>query len=339
MPFETAQPPTIQLPLMFSNVEGHDAHVQVILHDTSVDDTPSDYIPGLVVVGATYNVLNGKDADSKSTTQQVVDWNQSEVRIQIFGGKNYRIPTIVNFTRNTTTDYRSSYGKTSSDYTSSLSVSTGFQSSFPGFSVSASTDYSDSQRENLSHAFTRVTYSLTHYNLSLPPTQQIQALLKPWFVSALNTMDSIDLYKEYGTHLLRSVTIGGRALYLTSTDNRSYNSEMSLEAAANISASYLVASAKVELSVKQKEATESFNESSEHAINIDASEDAYWSYENNTRYLKLTFPTNRNDVWYYITPSHNQYSPVIVTELVPGALAPVKWERAFIGPYDRSEGT
>jgi hypothetical protein len=41
-------------------------------------DTPSDFIPGLYVLGATYNTLNGKYADSKSTLQQVVDWNKCE---------------------------------------------------------------------------------------------------------------------------------------------------------------------------------------------------------------------------------------------------------------------
>lgn len=41
-------------------------------------DTPSNYIPGLYTLGTTYNVLNGKYADSKSTIQQVVDWSKSE---------------------------------------------------------------------------------------------------------------------------------------------------------------------------------------------------------------------------------------------------------------------
>ena len=186
--------------------------------------------------------------------------------MQEFGGKTYSIPEVVNFSRNTTSDYRSSYGKTASAYTKSLSFQAGFEASFPGFSASASADYSESQRENLSHAFTRVTYAVTHYNLSLPPASQTRALLKSWFVTDLDTMDPIQFYKEYGTHLLRSLVVGGRALFLYSTDTRSYSSELSLEAAAKISASYLVASGNVELSTKQREAMESFNESSETAV-------------------------------------------------------------------------
>lgn len=40
-------------------------------------DTPSDYIPGLYTLGSTYDVLNGKYADSKSALQQVIDWDKS----------------------------------------------------------------------------------------------------------------------------------------------------------------------------------------------------------------------------------------------------------------------
>jgi hypothetical protein len=86
-------------------------------------------------------------------------------------------------------------------------------------------------------------------------------------------MDPIEFYREYSTHLLRSLVIGGRALFLYSTDLRSYSSEISIEAAAKISASYAIASGSIELSAKQKEAMQSFNESSQTAV--DTSE---WIY-------------------------------------------------------------
>lgn len=41
------------------------------------DDIPSDYIPGLYSLGATYNVLNGRYADSRSLLHHVVDWYKS----------------------------------------------------------------------------------------------------------------------------------------------------------------------------------------------------------------------------------------------------------------------
>jgi hypothetical protein len=48
------------------------------------EDTPSDFIPGLYILGSTYNVLNGKYAESKSTLQQVVDWNKCLFSLECF---------------------------------------------------------------------------------------------------------------------------------------------------------------------------------------------------------------------------------------------------------------
>ncbi|KAI0087156.1 MAC/Perforin domain-containing protein [Irpex rosettiformis] len=378
-------------------------------------DTPTDYIPGLYILGATYDVLNGKYADSKSALQQVIDWDKSDTRVQQYGDKTYSIPDIVNYTSDTNSDYRSSYGKTMTEYSESLSVHAGFEASFPGFSASASADYSESQRENLSNAFTRITYVVTQYNLSLPPVSQVQQYLKSWFVDDLEKRDPIEFYREYGTHMLRSLTIGGRAMFLTSTNTQSYSSSLSIEAAARISASYLVASGSIDLSVAQKQAMESFNESSQTAVvtrggdarygneeflknveawansvkeypefidfgslpcfvalselastesrrqtlregyaqyvqlyakdlelpgpylrarvsnDLDENLEAYLTVGESGGYVTIKFPTNRTSDWYVISPGLGGIPPVIASELVPGALAPVKWEQAFIG--------
>ncbi|KAI0684446.1 hypothetical protein BC835DRAFT_637235 [Cytidiella melzeri] len=400
------------------------APVSAFADETSMDnDTPSNLIPGLNILGSTYNVLNGKYADSKSTIQQVIDWDKLDFRIQEFGPtKSYNIPTVVNFSRHTTSDLRTSYGKTTADYAKSLSVHAGLEGSFPGFSASASADYSQSQRENLSHAFTRVTYTVTHYNLALPTTSSIQKLLKPLFVTDLESMDPLEFYKEYGTHLLRSLTIGGHALFLTSTDTRSYSSDISVEAAAKISAKYAIASGSAELSVKEKIAMESFNESSETTIvtkggdpqygnedflkhesewagsildypqfvdfgphpcltglwefattperqqelrdafdevgrlyaqelalpgpflkarltyDFDSSKDVNVAINDRMEYTYYTFPNDRSDGWYLITPGCGGNPAVIVKELVPGALAEVTWKEIFVatGPYSGS---
>lgn len=48
------------------------------------ETTPSNYIPGLFTLGSTYDVLNGKYADSKSAIQQVIDWNKSKAAILFY---------------------------------------------------------------------------------------------------------------------------------------------------------------------------------------------------------------------------------------------------------------
>ncbi|KAI0683226.1 hypothetical protein BC835DRAFT_1423503 [Cytidiella melzeri] len=388
----------------------------------TTSDTPSDYIPGLLTLGSTYNVLNGKYADSRSCLQHVIEWNLSSNRVQAFGGKSYTVPTIANYNTNTTSEYRSSYGKTASDYTKSLSLKAGFDASFPGFSASASADYGDSQRDNLSHAFTRITYNVTHYSLSLPPVRRIRHLLKPWFIEDIVDMDPMEFFKEYGTHFLCSLTVGGRALFLYSTDTRKYSSTVSIEAAAKISASYSVASGGVEMSASHKQAMESFNESSQCSVitkggdprygneeflkNVgewaasivdypefvefgslpcfqgiwelaptrerrqelqeafpvyvklysrdlqlpgpyvearlsrafDEEKNAWFGHGDPKQYLAVKFLSNRTDAWYFVTPGVDTRESVLVKELVPGALAPVKWVVVFDGTY-RSRST
>jgi hypothetical protein len=49
-------------------------------------DTPSDFIPGLYTLGSTYDVLNGKYADPKSTIQEVIDWNKCEYTLATICG-------------------------------------------------------------------------------------------------------------------------------------------------------------------------------------------------------------------------------------------------------------
>jgi hypothetical protein len=156
------------------------------------------------------------------------------------------------------------------DYTKDLSFHAGLGAEFPGFSASASIDYSSSQKENLANSFTRISYIVNLFTISLPPLAQTRSLLKTSFIKDLEEREPIDFYREYGTHLLRSLVIGGRAAFLASTDTLSYSSTTSLSTAAKISASYGVSSGSVELTASEKEAMNSFNESSE--IKVSTSE-------------------------------------------------------------------
>ncbi|KAI0685506.1 hypothetical protein BC835DRAFT_1421150 [Cytidiella melzeri] len=228
--------------------------------------TPPDCIPGMWTLGATYVVLGGKYADPTSIIQQVMDWGKCNFRQQEYGGKTYSVPLVVNFSRNTGSDYYSCSGTSATEYIEELSFHAGFKVGFPGFSSSASVDFSKSEMQSLSNAFTRVTHEVTHYSLSLSPPSEIIPLLRPSFVDALDNMDPSELYDTYGTHILSSILMGGRALFLTATDTRSYSSEISFSASAQISASYKLAVGTLELSAKARAAMNSFNDSSEFSI-------------------------------------------------------------------------
>ncbi|KAI0693082.1 hypothetical protein BC835DRAFT_1416168 [Cytidiella melzeri] len=243
------------------------------------ESTPSNLIPGLRTLGSTYDVLRGQYADSLSTKQQVIDWDKTEFHPQEFGGKTYNVSEAVNFNYNTKGNYYSSSGTTATEYIMELSSHADLGVGFRGFSASASVDFTKSQLQNLSHAFTRVTHEATHYSLSLIPPTEIRPLLKSWFVNDLENMEPLDLYQKYGTHLLNSLTIGGRALFLTATDTRSYSSEISFSVAAKISASYKLADGHMELSAEERAAMNSFNASSEFSITTKGGDPKYGNEE------------------------------------------------------------
>lgn len=88
---------------------------------------------------------------------------------------------------------------------------------------------------------------------------------------------------------------------------------------------------------------------------IDASQQATFLYTTgSSRWgLNIRFPTSkqpypqqsnkhsddnvvRSDDWYFLSPSIQGTLPILARELVPGALAPVKWMEAFTGPSSSS---
>lgn len=76
---DTIDPPTSTDepdPNLLSSPRPHPAYLDAQLAGES--DVPINYIPGLCTLGATYDVLNGKYADSKSIRQQVIDWSKSK---------------------------------------------------------------------------------------------------------------------------------------------------------------------------------------------------------------------------------------------------------------------
>jgi hypothetical protein len=203
------------------------------------------------------------------------DTSTEQSYTETYGGRQYLVPNIVDFRAHTTSDYTSISGSSVLEYSESLSVSASVSAEFPGFSGSAKADFNSSERSNLANSFTRISYNVTHYILSVN-VDEIRRIMLPEFAVKLNAAadhaskgsmtQAFALFDEYGTHLLRSVIVGGRAAFTSSTDSRKYSSEMSIEAAAKVSASYLIAKGEIELSTAQKQAMDSFNESSRYSV-------------------------------------------------------------------------
>ncbi|OBZ73729.1 hypothetical protein A0H81_06231 [Grifola frondosa] len=231
-------------------------------------DIPVNTIPCLTSLGATYNVLTGLYADARSCKQVVLDWGNATYHDLAFGsnGKVWAIPDSINFQSYVNTIFMSNHGESTEDYTKSLSSRTELGASYPFFSGSVSVDYSSEETSNVANSFTRVMHNVNLYTLSLPLPDRLRSLLSPWFQKDLDEKDPAALFDQYGTHLVNSLTAGGRASFTYATDSRKYSSSESVEVAAQLTVKFLMGQLSAEEQVKYKETISSFQTSSKHKI-------------------------------------------------------------------------
>ncbi|KAI0682376.1 hypothetical protein BC835DRAFT_1424502 [Cytidiella melzeri] len=64
---------------------------------------------------------------------------------------------------------------------------------------------------------------------------------------------------------------------------------------------------------------------------FDGEEDAFMGI--GIGHIVIKFPATRTDGWYFISPTLAGGPCTLAKELVPGALAPVKWVEVFVAPY------
>lgn len=147
-----------------------------------------------------------------------------------------------------------------------MAIHTSLEGDYAFFSGSVSTDYSKDEQGSLCYVYTRITYLVTQYNITLPPVADTRELLRDDFKTALETTDPIKLYTEYGTHLVRSIVVGGRAAFTSSTDTREYSSSESIEVAAKMALKFSVASMKSEMSTKDQETAKTFTSASQTKV-------------------------------------------------------------------------
>lgn len=165
-----------------------------------------------------------------------------------------------------TKEFSSASGKTTSDYSHSLAIHTGLEGDYPFFSGSVLAGYSKEEQQSLCYVYTRITYLVTHYSISLPPPLATRELIRDDFKTILDAADPTELYEEYGTHLVQSIVLGGRAVFTSSTDIRKYSSSESIEGAAKMALKFSVPSMNADMSTKDQNTAKSFNSASQTKV-------------------------------------------------------------------------
>ncbi|OBZ74161.1 hypothetical protein A0H81_06203 [Grifola frondosa] len=236
--------------------------------DVSPDDIPVNMIPCLTSLGATYNVLTGLYADARSCKQIVMDWNNAAYYETSFGanGKVWAIPDSVNFQSYVNTLFASNHGESTEEYTKSLASRTELGAEYPFFTGSVSVDYSSEETSSVANSFTRVMHNVNLYTLSLPPPLELQSLLRPAFKNVLDEADPIAIFEQYGTHVVNSLTAGGRASFTFATDARKYTASESVEVAASLTVKFLMGQLSAEEKVKYAETISNFQTSSTQRV-------------------------------------------------------------------------
>ena len=123
--------------------------------------------------------------------------------------------------------YREEYADSLSDISHNLTMEAGLKGSYGGVTGSIETKFGLSgQRIEKTH-FLKIYYGLSSDSYSLSKdSEQLKDLLEPGFKTALAGWTADKLFKQYGTHLIKSIVVGGRAEYFCySSDTTSISAD------------------------------------------------------------------------------------------------------------------
>ncbi|WP_372396172.1 Vps62-related protein [Azospirillum sp. HJ39] len=210
-------------------------------------------LPGLDRIGYGYNVF-GKYADKESCTVNLFQQPDQLDGIFSFRGNEYVYPkNFITVTSIDSSNDKYIYGKSVSEYTSSLNTETGLSGNYGFFSASISVDFDRATRTNTNNSFITVRWVNKLWQIDLPYDTLLPALrprLAPQFANDLMQMSPDDLFITYGTHYVARAFIGGRADANSVISSTAFSDTQQLQIAATMSYAGLRGS----LSVKDKTA-------------------------------------------------------------------------------------
>lgn len=154
-------------------------------------------------------------------------------------------------------------------YSESLAVSVNVSGKYLCFGGSVKTKFNSQHLKEKNRSFATLMYRASKYDLFIDDVSiNLRDYLSDSFKKDIETLDAKSLFERYGTHVLRSIIMGGRIEYDITTDSSYQSSSSNLEVDVKASFNAVFASANIGVNVNQSEASTSFKEHSE--INIQA---------------------------------------------------------------------
>jgi MAC/Perforin domain len=123
--------------------------------------------------------------------------------------------------------YRETYADSLLEVTRKLTVDAGLKGSYGGLSGSVNSKFGSSAKNTEKRHFLKISYNVSAdgYNIT-KDKEGLKGLLNDDFKNALANWGDVDeLFNAYGTHLIKQITIGGRAEYFCQSSDISSISE------------------------------------------------------------------------------------------------------------------
>jgi hypothetical protein len=243
---------------------------QVAFQVTCGNPSPTLDAAGMEVLGSGYNI-GGNYADVADVRARILDLAALE-RDGLLRQVQYE---------------RASYhvvsGATSREYLSNLQVKVNVSGKAFGFSGALRAAFSQDRYESQHYSFATVQSVIRKHGLrvalSVTP-EQLRGYLTPAAAAAINdpSVDPLDLFATFGTHLLKGIIVGGRLDFTTSANMSFEKQGRSIDVYARASFKSLFASASIETQVIDQESQSEFSATEEMHLEVYGGRSEYGQY-------------------------------------------------------------
>jgi hypothetical protein len=195
------------------------------------------------------------------------------VRAQIFSQDSLLKYDMVEIQKIESSIFKTTEGRTISEYISNFSLEAHVEGHYKGFSGSAGVNFKSSNYSNSKFNFATVSSIIRKYYIQVKPDYTIsetKPFLNPRFISRLNdaNFSPAELFEMYGTHVMTKLTVGGRLDFNVTAREDSLSNGRSIGAYANFAYNGLVGGGSGSVNVMSEQEANAFNSSSEKTLQV-----------------------------------------------------------------------
>lgn len=205
--------------------------------------------PGMDIIGFGYDIF-GKFADNSSKKPfQIFKFGADEQKR--IGSSVYLVPSGVMLDNIGKKEKTVVSGSSQRDYAKSFGASVGVDIDALTFGASVNAAFSNSWGGSERQYFQTIRDANRTWRVSIDQRVDLKTILDPQAAKDINSMDPAKLFQLYGTHVIVSAYLGGRADYTSITKITQEYSEQEISLAASLSYTRVSANASTNYSQKQ----------------------------------------------------------------------------------------